>query len=138
MALLALAAGLIGTTIVTGTVKKISNNKNKTKKEIEDQKQQAQLEIEEKRYQIEQQRYLTNLEIEKQRTKKELDIFHQQQETNYKMKMLDMNKNVLSSNALYSIKCVSCHAILTGNPYKKIRCLYCDTFQTITDDSKLI
>ena len=35
-------------------------------------------------------------------------------------------------------KCVSCHAILTGHPFTNIRCEYCDTIQTINEDSIII
>lgn len=109
MALLTIAAvgvaSLIGTKMVTKTVKNVKAEKNKANVEIADIQQKTEME------------------------KNKLE---------YDKKKLDMNKNVLDSNFQYSIKCVSCHAVLTGYPYKSIRCEYCDTVQSISDDSIII
>lgn len=145
MGLLVLAAGLVGAKIVTNTAKHITNNKNKTKKEIENQRQQATLELEHQKQQatlaLEQQRQVMlreQLAFENQKVKSDLEAVKYRVQGDLDKKRLEMNKNVFKNDAIYSIKCISCHAILRGYPYRDICCSYCDTVQSITDNSKLI
>lgn len=145
MGLLVLAAGLVGAKIVTNTAKHITNNKNKTKKEIENQRQQATLELEHQKQQatlaLEQQRQVMlreQLAFENQKAKNDLEAVKYRVQGDLDKKRLEMNKNVFKTDAIYSIKCISCHAVLRGYPYRDICCSYCDTVQSITDNSKLI
>ncbi len=110
------AAGLIGTKMVTRTVNKVNAEKAKANIEIADIQQKS--------------------EIDKKRL--EMEIADIQQKAEINKKKLDLNKNVLNSDMQYSIKCVSCHAVLTGYPFRPIRCAYCDTVQSITDDSIIL
>lgn len=92
------AAGLIGTKMITKTVRNVNSEKTKANVEMADMKKQSEIDV----------------------------------------KKLEMHKNLLNPEMQYSIKCVSCHAILTGHPFTNIRCEYCDTIQTINEDSIII